>query len=189
MRRTVVGMLALLIVSTVLVFSTQGSWAADFTLTSPTVENGGTLADAHLFKGFGCSGDNVSPALSWSNPPSGTKSFALMVYDPDAPTGSGWWHWVVFNIPASVYELAEGAGNPGGTLPAGAVQSRTDFGSPGYGGACPPKGHGAHHYIFTVYALDVEKIDLGPESSAAMVGFYLNAHTLGKASLTATYGR
>ena len=127
------------------------------------------------------------PALDRS--PAGTKGFALTVYDPDAPTGSGWWHWVVFNIPAAVNRLPEGAGSKGGHLPDGAVQSRTDFGAPGYGGACPPEGHGNHRYIFTVHALDVEKLDLPPESSAAMVGFMVNAHTLGKASFTAVYGR
>lgn len=134
-------------------------------------------------------GNNVSPALSWNNPPQGTQSFALNVYDPDAPTGSGWWHWVVFNIPASATGLDEGAGTDEAKLPTGAMQSRTDFGKPGYGGACPPKGHGDHRYIFTVYALDIPTLDLSADSSPAMVGFFLNAHTIDKASLTTTYGR
>jgi len=163
--------------------------AADFTLSSPTLADQQALPYQHVLNGFGCTGGNVSPALAWHNPPEGAKSFAVTVYDPDAPTGSGWWHWVVFNIPADAAGLAEGAGSAGGKLPAGAVQSRTDFGAPGYGGACPPQGHGDHRYVFTVYALDVPALDLAPDSSAALVGFVLGGHTLGKASLTATYGR
>lgn len=162
--------------------------ADGFTLTSPGMTDGGTLSGKYLLNGFGCTGDNVSPELQWTQPPAGTKSLAVTVYDPDAPTGSGWWHWVVFDIPAMASGLAEGAGD-GGALPAGAVQGRTDFGAPGYGGACPPEGHGAHRYIFTVYALDVDKLGLDANSSAAMVGFLLHAHTLGSASLTVRYGR
>ncbi|MCJ2164298.1 MULTISPECIES: YbhB/YbcL family Raf kinase inhibitor-like protein [unclassified Pseudodesulfovibrio] len=158
--------------------------ADGFTLTSPTVKDGGTLPPKHLLNGFGCTGENISPALQWQNPPAGTRSFAVTVYDPDAPTGSGWWHWVVFDIPKTATGLAEG-----GRLPEGTVQSRTDFGAPGYGGACPPEHHGEHRYIFTVHALNVEKLDLGADSSAAMVGFFLNAHSLGSATLTARYGR
>lgn len=180
---------AVLAMGLVLSFLGAAGAAADFTLVSPTVQNGGTLAEQHLLNGFGCSGGNVSPALAWSNAPAGTKGFALTVYDPDAPTGSGWWHWVVFNIPSTVTGLSEGAGSAGGLLPTGAVQGRTDFGAPGYGGACPPQGHGNHRYVFTVYALDVEHLDVAPDSGGAMVGFFLNAHTLGKATLTATYGR
>jgi Raf kinase inhibitor-like YbhB/YbcL family protein len=142
-----------------------------------------------VFKGFGCEGGNVSPALAWKNAPAGTKSFAVTVYDPDAPTGSGWWHWVVFNIPADVTSLPLGAGNPaGGQTPKNAVQS-TDFGKPGYGGPCPPKGDKPHRYIFTVYALKADKIDADENASGALVGFMLNANKLGKASFTATYGR
>ncbi|MEZ7197367.1 YbhB/YbcL family Raf kinase inhibitor-like protein [Pseudodesulfovibrio karagichevae] len=163
--------------------------AGGFTLSSPDVADGGTLSNRYLLNGFGCTGDNVSPALAWTNPPAGTKSFALTVYDPDAPTGSGWWHWVVFNIPADCRALAQGAGNAGGALLAGAVQSRTDFGQPGYGGACPPQHDAPHRYVFTIYALDVAQLDLGPDSPAAMVGFTLHGHTLGKAEITATYGR
>ncbi|QJB56528.1 kinase inhibitor [Pseudodesulfovibrio sp. zrk46] len=163
--------------------------AGQFTLTSPTITNDHSLPEAHVLNGFGCSGGNLSPALQWADAPAGTKSFALTMYDPDAPTGSGWWHWVVFNIPASVSALPEGAGTEAADLPRGAVQSRTDFGSAGYGGACPPQDHGDHHYIFTIHALDVEKLDLTKDSSAAMVGYFLNSHTLGSASITARYGR
>jgi len=128
-------MFAALLVSTAL-----GAHAAGFTLMSPTIKPGSTLTDAQVFKGFGCEGKNISPALKWSGAPAGTKSYAVTVYDPDAPTGSGWWHWVVYNIPATATELPEGAGAPDGKgpLPAGAVQGRTDFGSAGFGGACPP---------------------------------------------------
>ncbi|BCS89460.1 YbhB/YbcL family Raf kinase inhibitor-like protein [Pseudodesulfovibrio sediminis] len=162
--------------------------ADGFTLTSPTITDGGTLIEKHLLNGFGCTGDNISPALEWQNPPAGTKSFAITVYDPDAPTGSGWWHWVVFDIPKTTTGLAEDAtGN--GQLPAGAIQSRTDFGAPGFGGACPPEQDKAHRYIFTIHALDIETLGLTPDSSAAMVGFFLHAHSLGSASLTAQYGR
>jgi Raf kinase inhibitor-like YbhB/YbcL family protein len=164
--------------------------AAAFTLSSPTVKPGATLTEAQVFQGFGCTGKNVSPALKWSGAPAGTKSYALTVYDPDAPTGSGWWHWVVYNIPAGTTELPEGAGAADGkSLPAGTAQGRTDFGAPGFGGACPPKGDKPHRYIFTVYALKTDKLDVPPDATAALVGFMINANKLGKASFTAKYGR
>jgi Raf kinase inhibitor-like YbhB/YbcL family protein len=164
--------------------------AAGFTLSSPTIKPGSMLTDAQVFKGFGCEGKNISPALKWSGAPSGTKSYAVTVYDPDAPTGSGWWHWVVYNIPASAAELPEGAGGADGKgLPAGTAQSRTDFGAPGFGGACPPAGDKPHRYIFTVYALKTDKIDAPADASAALVGFMINANKLGKASFEAKYGR
>ena len=164
--------------------------AAGFTLTSPTIKPGSMLTEAQVFKGFGCEGKNTSPALKWSGAPSGTKSYAVTVYDPDAPTGSGWWHWVVYNIPASATELPEGAGGADGKgLPAGAVQGRTDFGSAGFGGACPPPGDKPHRYIFTVHALKTDKIEVPADATAALVGFMLNANRLGKASFEARYGR
>lgn len=163
--------------------------AQGFSLASPTLAPGAAMPQRHVLNGFGCTGGNVSPELSWTEPPAGTRSLALTVYDPDAPTGSGWWHWVVYDIPATARGLAEGAGSGGGSLPAGAVQGRTDFGAPGYGGACPPPGHGPHRYIFTLHALDVEHLELPGDASAAMVGFNLGAHTLGKASLTVVYER
>src|SRR5271156_3021859 len=134
--------------------------AQTMTLTSPDIAPGARIADEQVFSAFGCSGKNVSPALSWSGAPKGTKSFALSVYDPDAPTGSGFWHWVVFNIPADVTSLPKGAGDPkSDAAPKGAVQSRTDYGVPGYGGPCPPKGDKPHRYQFTVFAVDVDKLD------------------------------
>jgi Raf kinase inhibitor-like YbhB/YbcL family protein len=164
--------------------------AEKFTLTSPDVKAGATLVNKQVFKGFGCTGDNVSPALEWNNAPKDTKSFAVTVYDPDAPTGSGWWHWTVFNIPATATGLPAGAGDDKGTgLPAGSVQGRTDFGAAGYGGPCPPVGDKPHHYIFTVYALKTDKLDLDGNAPGAMVGYYLNANKLKKASFTALYGR
>lgn len=164
--------------------------AGSFTLTSPTIKPGDFLTEEQVFNGFGCSGKNQSPALKWSGFPKGTKSFAVTVYDPDAPTGSGWWHWVVYNIPANVSELVSGAGGPTGKLlPPGAVQGRTDFGTYAFGGACPPQGDSPHRYIFTVHALDIEKIDIPLDSSAALIGFMIHANSLGKASFTAKYGR
>ncbi|HEY0707741.1 MAG TPA: YbhB/YbcL family Raf kinase inhibitor-like protein, partial [Polyangia bacterium] len=133
--------------------------------------------------------ENISPHVAWSAPPEGTKSFVLTVYDPDAPTGSGWWHWVVYDIPADVTELPAGAGSGKVDLPKGASQGRTDFGSKGFGGACPPPGDKPHRYIFTVHALKVEKLEVPPDASAAMIGFMTNANSLGKASFTAKYSR
>ena len=164
--------------------------AADFTLTSASIQPGGTLGEAHVFNGFGCSGKNISPALIWSGAPAGTKSFAVTVYDPDAPTGSGWWHWVVINLPADTAGLAEGAGAADGkALPAGARHGRTDFGAPGFGGACPPQGDKPHRYNFPVYALKTDKIDVPADATAALVGYMINANKLGSATLTANYGR
>lgn len=142
---------------------------------------------ANVFNGFGCTGENKSPAISWSGAHRNTKSFAVTVYDPDAPTGSGWWHWVAFNIPADVTSLATNASVEG--MPEGTVQSRNDYGTETYGGPCPPEGANPHRYIITVHALDVEKLDLKPDTPAAQVGFYLYSHRLGKATLMSKYGR
>ena len=170
--------------------SSAWAQAGNFSLTSPDMKAGGTIANAQVFKGMDCTGNNVSPALSWTGAPAKTKSFAITAYDPDAPTGSGWWHWVVYNIPANTTKLAAGAGDPAKKLlPAGATQGNTDFGVPGYGGPCPPKGDKPHHYHFVVYALDTDKIDVPANATAAMVGFNLHAHQLAKAELTALYGR
>ena len=176
-------------VATVGMACALSSHAAGLTLTSPTVKPNSMLTEAQVFNGFGCSGKNVSPALKWSGAPKDTKSFAVTVYDPDAPTGSGWWHWVVFNIPAKATELPEGVAADGKGLPAGATQGRTDFGAPGFGGACPPKGDKPHRYIFSVYALKTDKLDVPADGTAAMVGFNINANKLASASFTAKYGR
>jgi len=164
--------------------------AAGLRLESPKIRPGSMLTEAQVFNGFGCSGKNVSPALKWSGAPKDTKSFAITVYDPDAPTGSGWWHWVVYNIPASAHELSEGAGTADGKgLPAGSLQGKTDFGTPGFGGACPPQGDKPHRYIFTVYALKTDKLDVPAEGTAALVGYMINANKLASASFTARYAR
>lgn len=162
-------------------------YAGEFKLRSDTFSDGGRMSRAQLH--FSCGGDNISPHLSWQGAPAGTKSYAVMVHDPDAPSENGWWHWVVFNIPASVTELAEGAGNPKAGLIPEAVQGRNDFKSPGYGGACPPKGHGDHRYQFKVYALKVEQLPLDTQSPAALVEQQVNANKLAQAQLEVTFGR
>ncbi len=162
---------------------------ATFTLTSPDIANGGKIAEAQVFNSFGCSGQNVSPALSWTNAPVGTKSFALMVHDPDAPTGSGWWHWVVYNIPADATSLPANAGDPKQNLMPGAtVQGRTDFGTSGYGGPCPPPGR-PHHYHLRLYALKVAKIDVPADATAAFIGFNVRANSLAETQILGLYGR
>ena len=148
-----------------------------FTVTSNDLTDGGVLPDAQV-KAKG----NTSPHLKWSGAPEATRSFAVTCYDPDAPTGSGFWHWTVANIPADVSELPTG-----GPMPAGAVEGRTDYGAPGFGGAAPPPRHGPHRYIFTVFAVDTDKLDVTPDNSGAVFGFNLHFHTLARASITCTY--
>ena len=161
--------------------------AGALTLSSPDIKPGGKIADEQEYNGaaWGCSGGNVSPALNWSAAPKGTRSFALSVYDPDAPTGSGFWHWWVVNIPADATGLPKGAGGGKG-LPEGAVQGRNDFSETKYDGPCPPPGK-PHHYVFTLYALDVDKFPADASQSPAVFGFNANAHALAKATLTGTY--
>jgi Raf kinase inhibitor-like YbhB/YbcL family protein len=181
-------MIRTLVVITTLCVATLAH--ADFTLTSTDLKDGSTVGNKHVFKGFGCSGENISPQLSWKGAPAGTKSFAVTVYDPDAPTGSGWWHWVVYNLPATTTSLPAGASDPARKLlPPGVVQGRTDFGTAGYGGPCPPQGDKPHRYIFTVFALKTDKIEVPADSTAAMVGFNLHANKLATATFTAKYGR
>jgi Raf kinase inhibitor-like YbhB/YbcL family protein len=163
--------------------------AGSFVLGSPSVRPGGTLPDTHVYNAEGCHGKNLSPALKWSGAPQGTKSFAVTAYDPDAR----WWHWAIYDIPARVEALPEGAGKPDGDssslLPAGALQARNDFGAAGFGGACPPLGDKPHLYVFTVYALRVDKLSVPHEAGAAEVDTAVKANELGSASLTANYGR
>lgn len=161
-----------------------------FKISSPQLKNKQAMSIDQVFNGFGCSGKNISPELVWKNAPEGTKSFAVTAYDPDAPTGSGWWHWVVFNIPANVHRLELGAGTADGAkLPQGAVQSVTDFGAPGFGGACPPEGDKAHRYVFTVYALNTDKLELDSKAMPALVGFMINGAKIGKAKIVGKYSR
>jgi Raf kinase inhibitor-like YbhB/YbcL family protein len=183
-----------LFVSTLLVMVTAGAQQAvaqgsTFTLRSSDIQAGGTIAAKHILNGFGCTGQNVSPALSWSDAPDGTKSFALTMYDPDAPTGSGWWHWVLYDIPGNATQLRAGAGTDHSLAPAGSVEGMTDFGKPGYGGPCPPEGDRPHRYVFTLHALKVGKLDIPQGSTPALIGFNISANVLGKASFTATFGR
>ncbi len=171
----------------VTLLSTLSLMAGEFTLVSNDLS--GQLTKKQEFSGFGCSGENISPTLSWSNAPKATKSFAITVYDPDAPTGSGWWHWVVFNIPVNVNSLPSDFGNMAKKHSINAIQSITDFGKTGFGGACPPVGDKPHRYYFTVHALNVDKLDLDEKASAALVGYMINAHSLGKATIVSYYGR
>lgn len=167
-----------------IVFCASIIFAQNFTLSSTELQ--GQLTSKQVFNGFGCTGENVSPQLSWKDAPKGTKSFAVTVYDPDAPTGSGWWHWVVFDISKDKFTLPSGFGN---SESKDAIQSTTDYGKSGFGGACPPIGDKAHRYIFTVYALDIESIGLDKNANPALVGYYLNAHSIAKSSLIIYYGR
>ena len=161
-----------------------------FTLTSPDIPSGGTVPQHFEFNGFGCSGSNESPALQWSGAPPQTQGFAVTVYDPDAPTGSGWWHWFVVDLPLGLSGLAADAGAEGGAqLPAGARHIRNDYGAYAWGGMCPPAGDKPHRYVFTLHALSVPRLDIPDDASAALAGFMVNAHTLAKASFTVTYGR
>src|SRR5512138_3795954 len=178
-----------LLVVAALAAAAPAAGAGKLTLTSKDVKPNSTLGDQQVFDGMGCTGANLSPELKWENPPAGTKSFVVTVYDPDAPTGSGWWHWVVYDIPATAQELPQGAGSGKAPLPEGALQGRTDFGAPGFGGACPPPGDKPHRYVFTVHALKVPKLDVPPDASPAMIGFMTRANALGSASFTAKYGR
>lgn len=153
-------------------------------------KEGERMPNAHVFNGMGATGENLSPHVAWSDAPAGTKSFVVLCYDPDAPTGSGWWHWVVYDIPPNVGELARGAGDARGSgLPKGAKQGRTDFGGPGYGGAAPPPGHGVHRYMLTVYAMSVDALPAPADPSAAMVGFMANGMSLAKKTITVVYNR
>jgi Raf kinase inhibitor-like YbhB/YbcL family protein len=160
-------------------------------LRSDSFEDGDYLSADHVLSeqyGFGCAGGNVSPALAWSGAPNGTKSFALTCFDPDAPTGSGFWHWIVVNISPGVNHLPAGAGGDG-ELPAGALPVRTDYGAPGYGGPCPPEGDHPHRDIFTVDAVGLDALPVEADTSAAVVGFYLHFNTLEKATLMGLYKR
>ena len=161
----------------------------EMTLDSDDIAHGDFMAKAQEFEGFGCDGDDQSPQLSWSGAPEGTEAFAVFAYDPDAPTGSGWWHWQIINIPADVTELAAGAGSTDSkNIPEGSQQMRNDYGSVGFGGACPPPGDGAHRYQFTVYALPAP-LDIPADASAALTGYMVNANALASATIEALYKR
>ena len=177
--------------SAITLFATSSAaFAEGLNLTSSDISHGDFMPKAQEFIGFGCDGKDLSPQLSWSGAPEGTKSFALTMYDPDAPTGSGWWHWQIINIPTQVTQLPTGAGAADGKLaPKGSRQIENDYGVAGFGGACPPPGDGAHRYQFTLHALGVEKIDVPANASSALVGFMINANSLGSATLESLYKR
>jgi hypothetical protein len=156
-----------------------------FLLVSPDIPAQSMISPPYVFEA--CGGKNLSPDLRWSGAPDGTKSYAITVYDPDAPTGSGWWHWLVYNIPATATQLQRGASSSVNVLPTGTAQGINDYSQVGYGGPCPPSGSGAHHYVFTVYALKVARLELNSNASGALIGFNLNANMLAKASFTATF--
>lgn len=162
------------------------AFAADLKVESKSIKEGQPISNTYVFNGFGCSGENKSPHLKWSAGPKGTKYYAVSAYDPDAPTGSGWWHWVVINLPAKVTELAEGAS--GSSLPQGALETRTDFAKQGYGGPCPPVGDKPHRYYFKVFALK-DKIPVEAEAPGAMAGYYINSLKIAEGQLMAIYGR
>lgn len=170
--------------------SSTSVFAGSLSLSSEDISEGKFMSKAQEFKGFGCSGGDVSPHLKWSGVPKGTKSFAMTAYDPDAPTGSGWWHWQVVNIPKTVMELARGAGSTQKNVtPVGSMQTVNDYGSRGFGGACPPSGHGVHRYRFTIHALSVEKLALPDNASAALAGYMINANTIESSTIVPLYER
>ena len=164
-----------------------------FTVRSDSFKDGDYLAAEHILSadyGFGCAGGNKSPHLAWSGAPPGTKSFAVTCFDPDAPTGSGFWHWLVVNIPPDVSVLAADAGSrTASKLPKEDLQTRTDFGAPGYGGPCPPPGDHPHRYLFTVFAVSADSLQVSADTSAAVIGFQLHFNTLAKASIMGLYKR
>jgi len=167
----------------------QLGYADDFMLKSSAITSGKSISNEQVFNGFGCTGSNISPDLFWSHAPPNTKAYAVTVFDPDAPTGSGWWHWVVFNIPSAEKGLPLNAGDPkAGLMPKGAIQSKTDFGTTAYGGPCPPIGDKLHHYHFRVYALK-NTVPLTADTPAAQVAYYINLNKLAEAELVATFGR
>lgn len=174
-----------------LMFAAASACAATFELASQDLAEGKAIPEIFTFNDFGCKGGNVSPELNWNNAPAGTKSFALMMHDPDARTGvGGFRHWVVINIPASAKGIARGAAKAGSTtLPGGGEQITTDFGTPGWGGPCPPAGEAPHRYQFTVYALKVDQLALPPNATAGLAGFMVNMNAIGQAGFTSTYGR
>jgi Raf kinase inhibitor-like YbhB/YbcL family protein len=165
--------------------------ATTFVLASHAIPHeGDTLPATSVYHGYDCTGANMSPDLEWSGAPKATKSFALTMFDPDAPVNGGWWHWIVFDIPAGWSGLKENAGAASGKLTAGAmIQGMTSFGSPAYGGPCPPPGL-AHHYVFTLYALDLTRVDrAGASTTGPDLLKLIEKHTLAKTTLTGRYGR
>ncbi len=168
----------------------QAQSADEFLIKSSDIKPNSTITNQHVFNGFGCEGKNISPQISWKNAPKEAKSFALTVYDPDAPTGSGWWHYLAVNIPTTYKNLpANFAKQNQFKIEDNISQIRNDFGIYNFGGPCPPKGDKPHRYIFTIFALKVEKLEVPESATAALAGYMINQNALAKASFEATYGR
>ncbi|CAI1858116.1 YbhB/YbcL family Raf kinase inhibitor-like protein [Serratia fonticola] len=181
--------LAIKLAFPLIMFASASAMADRLKLSSTDITHGKEMSQSQEFQGFGCNGKNLSPQLSWSGAPEGTEAFAVLAYDPDAPTGSGWWHWQVVNIPKDITHLPTGVGDAGKKLlPAGSIQMNNDFGQRGFGGACPPEQHGMHRYQFTVYALS-QKLDLPENASGALTGYMVHAHSLGSSTIEALYKR
>jgi hypothetical protein len=157
-----------------------------FTVTSTDVRDGETLPNDQVFSGAG--GNDVSPQLSWSDAPEGTKSYVVTCFDPDAPIPGGFWHWIAVNIPASATSLDTGAGKDDGSLPGDAFHVRNDFSTKAFGGAAPPEGDPAHRYYFVVHSVDVDALEVDGNASAAFVSFNLAFHTLARAIITPKFG-
>jgi Raf kinase inhibitor-like YbhB/YbcL family protein len=189
----ILGLLLLTIAALISIASAQEKPAvkSHFVLSSPDKQLAEKVPEIYTANLFGCSGGNASPPLQWSGAPAGTKSFVVTLFDPDEHADpSGWWHWVVYDLPASAHELPKGAGAEHSTvLPPGTQQGRTDLGNDAYHGPCPDKGDPPHRYTFTIYALSVDKLDVPADSSGAMVVSTAQDHMLGKAVFIAHYGR
>ena len=170
------------------IFLSLTAFAGDFSVSTQALNADGSLQTKNIFNDLGCGGENMSPELAWRDAPAETKSFAVTVYDPDAPAG-GWWHWTLFNIPASTSRLPEGASMNNTKLPQGISEGINDFGKHGYSGPCPPAGDKPHRYLMTVYALKIARPDLSQTTPGTKVGFYLRHNALATASVTGTYGR
>jgi Raf kinase inhibitor-like YbhB/YbcL family protein len=190
-RTRMVGALVISLLAVALVGQEKSTLKPKFVLSSPDTQMVAKIPEAYAGNVFGCTGGNMSPPLQWTGAPAGTKSFVVTLFDPDEKGDpSGWWHWIVYDLPANVDKLSKGAGiEHSSVLPPGAMQGRSDLGTDAYHGPCPDKGERPHRYTFTVYALSVEKLDVPADSSGAMVVSTANDHLLGKAVFVAHYGR
>ena len=169
-----------------ILFTTSALMAGDFTLQSTDIDT--NLTKVQEFNGYdGCTGDNISPQLSWKNAPKGTKSFIVTMEDTNSPIGITWWQWLVIDIPGNVTELATNAS--GKAMPKGSIELKNNYDIIGYSGACPPKGDKAHRYVFNVLALDVEKLSITERRNDAVLGNLIKRHTIAKASMTSYYQR